>query len=109
LGTNIYLCGICTDEEFRNPVGMRVANAGRQPHYRCGQLGHLRRSRKHVDGLVIETVLRRLSRPDAVDLLPSGGSGVDVDVKSLRTEAKAIRDGLNELAADKALGLIDRA
>ena len=52
-------------------------------------------------------MLTRLAQVDAVDPLPTTGPGVDV--KALRAEAQAIRQGLNGLAEDKALGLIDRA
>jgi hypothetical protein len=49
----------------------------------------------------------QLSRPDAADLVatPEGGP----DVAALREEATAIRTNLKEMAADRALGLIDRA
>ncbi|MBT8228247.1 MAG: recombinase family protein [Dactylosporangium sp.] len=107
LGSNLYCCGICTDEAFTNRVGVQVRIGGRQPAYRCTAHNHLVRAVKHVDALVEATILGRLAREDAVDLLPSADP--DVDVKGLRTEAAAIRAGLNELAADKALGLIDRA
>jgi hypothetical protein len=107
LGSGLFCCGICTDAHFTHRVGMQVRIGGRQPAYRCSAANHLVRAAKHVNALVESTILERLAREDAVDLLPSAAP--DVDVKGLRTEAAAIRDGLNELAADKALGLIDRA
>jgi site-specific DNA recombinase len=51
-------------------------------------------------------VTGRLSRPDAAGLLDVGEGGPDV--AALREEAAAIRRNLEELAADRALGLIDR-
>jgi site-specific DNA recombinase len=106
VGTNIYLCGICTDEKFTSRTGVHVRLGGRSPAYRCKEFNHLVRQVAHVDKLVIATVLGRLAKADAVDLLTPARP--EVDVAGLRSEAKAIRTNLNELAADKALGLIDR-
>ena len=52
-------------------------------------------------------VMGRMSREDAADLiaLPEGGP----DVAALREESTAIRANLEEMAADRALGLITRA
>ncbi len=51
-------------------------------------------------------VVGRLSRPDAADLVAVPESGPDV--VALREEAAAIRRNLEEMAADRALGLITR-
>jgi DNA invertase Pin-like site-specific DNA recombinase len=107
LGSNLYTCGICTTEDYSTRVGVQVRLGGRQPAYRCSDRNHLVRAVKHVDALVEGLIVARLSRDDAVDLLPA--TGPEVDVKGLRAEAQAIRKNLNELADDKALGLIDRA
>jgi site-specific DNA recombinase len=107
LGSNLYTCGICTPEDFSARVGVQVRLGGRQPAYRCADRNHLVRALKHVDALVEGLILARLAQDDAVDLLPT--TGPDVDVKGLRAEAQAIRKNLNDLAEDKALGLIDRA
>jgi hypothetical protein len=48
----------------------------------------------------------RLSRADAADLVAVEETGVDVG--ALREEAAAIRRNLEEMAADRALGLITR-
>jgi hypothetical protein len=60
-----------------------------------------------VEEFIVKLVIARLSRPDAADLIavPEGGP----DVTALREEAAAIRRNLEEMAADRALGLIDRA
>ena len=50
---------------------------------------------------------RRLSRPDAADLVSVEEAGVDV--AGLREEAAAIRRNLEEMAGDCALGRISRA
>lgn len=106
LGTNVYLCGICTDENLTRKVGVHVRLGGRKPAYRCKEHNHLVRSVEHVDKYVIGAVLARLAQPDAVDLLTPAKP--EVDVAALRAEATAIRANLNDLAADKARGLIDR-
>lgn len=115
LGTNIYLCGICKppphggedDATDMVRVHMFVRRGTRAPRYQCKELGHATRNVEYTDKLVVGTVLARLGQPDAVDLLVPAKP--DVDVAALRGEAAAIRTNLNELAADKALGLIDRA
>jgi hypothetical protein len=55
---------------------------------------------------ITKLVIARLSRPDAADLVTVENSGVDV--AGLREEAAAIRRNLEELAADRAMGLITR-
>ncbi|MGH3736610.1 MAG: recombinase family protein [Micromonosporaceae bacterium] len=107
LGTNLYLCGICTDEALTHLVHVHVKAGGREPRYRCKENGHLARAVHYVDRYVTGAVLARLAEPDAADLLVPAKP--EVDVAGLRAEAKAIRNNLNDLAADKAMGLIDRA
>ena len=60
------------------------------------------RSRTFIEKLVIG----RLSRPDAANLVAVPANGPDV--AGLREEAAAIRRNLEEMAADRALGLITR-
>ena len=59
-----------------------------------------------VEDFITRLVVGRLSRADAADLVavPEGGP----DVAALREEAAAIRRNLEEMAADRALGLITR-
>ena len=49
--------------------------------------------------------MERLSRPDVADLIAPPAT---VDAAALRTEAESIRRNLEELAADRALGLVSR-
>ena len=60
-----------------------------------------------VEEFIEKLVIARLSRPDAADLAagPEGGP----DGAALREEATAIRRNLEEMAADRVLGRIDRA
>ena len=59
-----------------------------------------------MEEFITKLVVGRLSRADAADLVavPEGGP----DVVALREEATAIRRNLEEMAADRALGLITR-
>jgi hypothetical protein len=59
-----------------------------------------------VDEYVTAVITGRLSRPDVADLLAPPAT---TDTAALRTEAAAIRRNLDELAADRALGLISRS
>ena len=60
-----------------------------------------------MERFIAKLALGRLSSPDAADLIPESDGGADV--AALREEAAAIRRSLEELAADRAVGLIDRA
>jgi site-specific DNA recombinase len=85
--------------------------------YRCAAVGrghgeaspgpHVNRRATDVDNWVGQVVIARLSRADAVELLPRDDDGPDVP--ALREEAAAIRANLDEMAADRAAGLLDRA
>ena len=67
---------------------------------------HVARQAVPVEEFITKVVVGRLSRADAADLVadPEGGP----DVVALREEAAAIRRNLEEMAADRALGLITR-
>ncbi|MFV0433313.1 MAG: recombinase family protein [Leucobacter sp.] len=59
LGSSLYRCGICDERITAHSRG-----------YRCA--GHVTRSRPHIDDFVLRVVRERLSRPDLLELLPSG-------------------------------------
>jgi hypothetical protein len=59
-----------------------------------------------VEEFIVKLVIARLSRADAVDLLATPDSGVDV--AGLREEAAAIRATQEEMACDRVLGLVTR-
>ncbi|MGH3302240.1 MAG: zinc ribbon domain-containing protein, partial [Streptosporangiaceae bacterium] len=69
--------------------------------------GHVARRAAPVEEFTERAVIARLSRPDAAGLLAPPPAGPDV--AGLREEAAAIRASLEEMAADRALGLISRA
>jgi len=107
LGTTLFKCGVCTDEHFTNPVGVQVAVGGRSPRYSCKNSGHLSRNVAHTNKFVVTTILKRLARKDAADLLTPAKP--DVDVTALREEAATIRTNLNEMAADQILNKVTKA
>ena len=67
---------------------------------------HVARQAVPVEELITRLVVGRLSRADAADLVAVPENGPDV--VALREEAAAIRRNLEEMAADRALGLITR-
>jgi hypothetical protein len=67
---------------------------------------HVARQAVPVEEFIEKIVVGRLSRADAADLVAVQETGVDVG--ALREEAAAIRRNLEEMAADRALGLITR-
>jgi site-specific DNA recombinase len=68
--------------------------------------GHVARQAEPVEEFLQKVVIARMSRQDAAGLLAVPDAGVDVP--ALREEAAAIRRNLEEMAADRALGLISR-
>lgn len=100
-GSMIYKCGIpgCT----RTDICTLAGGANRQS-YRC-PTGHggARRADK-VDAYVVDLIIRRLSRPDATDLLEPAPDGVDVG--QLQLESEAIRRRLTDTASAFGAGQI---
>lgn len=94
--------------------GNRIAgthNATGKPVYRCNPESRGDRPGVHgqqmiapVDDFVTRVVVERLSQPDLADLVTPRRP----DLGPLRTEAASIRRNLDELAADRALGLVSR-
>jgi DNA invertase Pin-like site-specific DNA recombinase len=78
-----------------------------QPSSRDGRPGpHVAVRAELVDEFVEEVLIERLSRADVAELL---SPPKHVDTSALRSEAAAIRRNLDELAADRAAGLISRS
>lgn len=104
LGTNLYRC-VCQS------VMQIQARNGRARSYRCAHKGgtgniHSLRVAIPLDNYVSTLIVRRLSQPDAAELVVSTSS--TVDVKALRAQAAAQREKLEELARDRAEDLITR-
>jgi DNA invertase Pin-like site-specific DNA recombinase len=111
LGGGLYLC------ECGNHMEGTVNHRGARI-YRCSPPTrpsktdypgtHVTRQGAPVDYYVEQVIIERLSRPDAAVLL-SRPAPAGPDVAQLREEYAAIRANLDSLAADRAMGLIDRS
>ena len=93
-----------------NVVQATISSAGHQV-YRCNPASrgsrpgpHAQQSVASVDGYVSAVITERLSRPDLADLC----APTRPDLAPLHREAAAIRRNLEELAGDRALGLVTR-
>jgi DNA invertase Pin-like site-specific DNA recombinase len=88
-----------------NQLGQRIYRC--QPSSRDGRPGpHVAVAAGQVDEWVTAVIVERLSRPDLADLLDPPKH---VDTAALRTESASIRRNLDELAADRAVGLVSRS
>jgi site-specific DNA recombinase len=90
-------CGVCGGS-------MRASLNRQTPSYRCAERGCVSRNRTDVDAFVEGLVLRRLARPDAVDLLAPR----DDSARRAIAEAAELRAKLDNAADDHADGKIDR-
>jgi len=88
-------------------TGHHIYRCAPATHNASYEGGHVARQAIPVEQFIEKTVIARLSRPDAADLVAAPDAGVDV--ARLRAEAVSIRANLDELAADRALGLVSRA
>jgi site-specific DNA recombinase len=80
----------------------RCQHSTRQP----GTGPHVSIKSELADAWAVEAIVARMSADDAADLI--AGDSPSLDMTALRDEASAIRANLDELAADRALGLITR-
>jgi DNA invertase Pin-like site-specific DNA recombinase len=106
LGSLLYECG---KPECACPGVMKVSqsgNKGHRPAYRC-QLGQVTRRADILDDYVRDVILRRLSRPDAADLLlPLPDETAVADLQRQQVE---LRGRLTALAAAFGAGQVDAA
>ncbi|MFG2683127.1 recombinase family protein [Streptomyces sp. NPDC048392] len=99
LGSMLYRCGRGDCPHF---VYVTQSGGRRFPSYRC-QTGHGGGRRAEVvDQYVEDTIVERLSQPDAHDLLEPAPDGVDVG--ALQVEAEQIRMRLRNLAGRYGAG-----
>ena len=87
-------------------TGHRVYRCSMPTRDRSWPGEHVARQAGPVEDFITRLVVGRLSRADAADLVAVEEGGPDV--AALREEAAAIRRNLEEMAADRALGLITR-
>ncbi len=99
--SGLAICGLCGGPMQGSSTGSKARK--RLPSYRCKNYGHLTRDAHVLDDMVTDMVIRRLSRPDAIDLL----AAPTVDVDALRQQALALRARLDEIAAAYGDGAID--
>lgn len=83
----------------RGAAGYRCRALAGKDVTRAGGPGHACRLAGPVDDYITDLVVERLSRPDAADLLVDQGRP---DVEALRTEARALRARLEEIAREFA-------
>ena len=88
--SGIVRCGRCG----HTLTSMRTAQ-GRHNYICQGGCRKLSRNGPKIDEIITEAVIRRLSRPDAVDLLRPPGP--EVDTEALREERHALNDRLDQL------------
>jgi site-specific DNA recombinase len=95
-----------------NKVAAGTNATGRQV-YRCDPATrgdrpgpHCQQMTANVDPEVEKVIVERLSRDDLADLISPPSAAVDT--AALHREAAAIRRNLDEMAADRALGLMSR-
>jgi site-specific DNA recombinase len=105
LGGGLFLC------RCGNTLQGNISSAGKHV-YRCNAATRGDRPGPHaqsmtgpVDEHVTLRIIARLARPDLADLVTPKRP----DLAPLHTEAASIRANLDELAADRALGLVSRA
>ncbi|XVU24179.1 recombinase family protein [Actinoplanes sp. CA-054009] len=108
-GSGIYRCGICTPPgaQTDKPVTCQVTRGGVNPRYQCRNFNHVARHAERTDNVVFAHVIYAITHPRAYELLTPATP--DVDSSALRAERKAIRERLEQIAGDEALGLKSRA
>jgi len=106
LGSLLYRCGACDDG-----TTVAVGQGSRRtsgPRYACKVASHLSRSAIPTDELVSRTIIHRLARPDAADLLATP-LAAKADIADLQRQVTALRARKTGLARMYAAGAIDDA
>lgn len=106
-GTGVYLCGICDDgtsvqvtigTEVIKRANDEVERKRRQPRYKCKEHNHLARNAGHVDTMVSDWIIDRLSRDDAISMFVP--STPEVDVAALQAERDSLQADLTVVSDD---------
>jgi len=110
LGSLLYRCGHPDCIDLDPPSTLRVGTNGKrpQPAYRCFESAHLTRVAIPLDEYVAAVLCERLSRPDAIDLLP-GAQDDSADAAELASEANALRVRIREAGDLWESGVISAA
>jgi hypothetical protein len=106
LGHGIYLCGRCGAPIMTGASGHKVGDR-RVRGYRCSAQAHLSRAAEPLDQYIGDVIIARLSRADAAQLLQPVTTGT-IDVKAARARVRTLRATVQEMAGDRATGLITR-
>jgi hypothetical protein len=99
--SGLAVCAVC-GRKLRSGTNQ----GGRTLKCPTGPGRHVVRRAERIEEFVIEVVLERLRRPDAIDLVQVRGKGVDL--RGLRDEAQALRTNLTEYAQDAGAGRLTR-
>jgi DNA invertase Pin-like site-specific DNA recombinase len=102
----LALCGICGQPLKSGTNTSAGGPAGRTLKCTAGPGRHVNRRAMRIEQFVVDVILERLRRPDAIDLVQIRGRGVDL--RGLREEAQALRQRLIEYTEDAALGRLTR-
>lgn len=109
LGSGLYLCGVHGDGTTMRAATSNSRNPGSDTRYwgayTCRTSKHMSRRRDLVDGQVQLMVVKRLSRPDAADLLAERED--PVDVRGAQRDMREARETLDELASELGSGSMD--
>ncbi|MCD2193480.1 recombinase family protein [Actinomycetospora endophytica] len=112
--SGLAFCGVCGSQRIVcNTSGGSRPGQYRPPAYRCGarelvkRSNHLVRHQPNVDKLVTETVLARLEREDARELITTTDAAVDT--AAITAEIETIRERRTSLAEMAADGLMSPA
>jgi DNA invertase Pin-like site-specific DNA recombinase len=101
--SGLAVCGVCDDGTTVTTAQRGYDRRHKQPQmqriYRCRASKHIARNAEPIDDLVERSVIRRLSRPDASDLLVDQAAP---EAEDLRSKALALRGRLDALAAEFA-------
>lgn len=122
LGSGVFLCGKCNDgtimratlkkpTAYKRKDGTRTpipANASRVLKYKCSARDHLSRDMAHVDNMVTDWVVDRLSQPDALSLFVVATPTVEIDIPKLQAEKATLEANLGELAIERTKGEITK-
>lgn len=108
LGSGLYRCGVCGATLLGATAGRGGRPGARStvPAYRCKEgRQHVVRNAVHLDRYIEGLILKRIQRPDIVDLMTVKSSAPNTG--ELHTQASELRDRLAELGGLFGDGVID--
>jgi DNA invertase Pin-like site-specific DNA recombinase len=91
LGAGIYWCGQCTEAGIDSHVKSMWGSDPDAKAYLCRRKLHLQLKMKYVDEFVIDAIIGRLAKPDAVSLLREKDGRSDAESARLSRAIAAVR------------------